>query len=107
MSPGRGSSGNETWKREVMGLAGDKSDRARDKEINRKFERQGRRLNRGRMRNAAGGFIVLVLIVVALQFTPYKDVPMDILRETMSFFQKLTTGKSGPAAPAEPDAKYW
>ena len=87
-----------------MGLAGDKSDRAREKEINRKFERQGRRLNRQWMRNAAGGFILLVVIVIALQFTSYKDVPMEIVSETMSFFKKLTTGKAGPA---EPDAKYW
>ena len=85
-------------------MAGDKSDRARDNEINRKFERQGRRLNRRWTRNAAGGFILFVVIVIALQFTPYKDVPMDIVSETMSFFQKFTTGKS---APAEPDAKYW
>jgi hypothetical protein len=88
----------------VTDLAGDKSDRARDKEINRKFEQQGRRLNRGWLRNAASGFFVFVLIMVALQFTPYKDVPKDILKAAKNFIQKLTTGK---AAPAEPDAKYW
>ncbi len=88
-------------------MARDKSDRARDKEINRKFEQQGRRLNRRWMRNAASGFIVFVLILVALQFTPYKDVPMDILSAGKDFIQKLATGKSAPSGPAEPDAKYW
>ena len=85
-------------------MAREKSDRARDKEINRKFEQQGRRLNRRWMRNAASGLIVFVVIAIALQFTPYKDVPKDIFRAAKKLVQKLTTGESGPA---EPDPKYW
>jgi hypothetical protein len=88
----------------VTELAREKSDRARDKEINRKFEQQGRQLNRKWMRNAVSGFIVFVVIVIALQFTSYKDVPMDIFRTAKNFVQKLTTGKP---APAEADPKYW
>lgn len=85
-------------------MAKEKSDRAREKEINRKFEQQGRKLNRKRMRNAAGGFVLFVVIVVVLQFTPYKNIPMDVFEAAKGFVQKLTTGKS---APAERDAKYW
>lgn len=81
-----------------------KSERARDKEINRKFERQQRQLNRKWMRNAASGFLVLIIIVIVLQFTPYRDVPMDIFSAAKGLVIKLTSGKS---APAEPNPKYW
>lgn len=84
-------------------MAGEKSDRARDKEISRKFERQGRRLNRKWMRNAVRGIVLLALILAALQFTPYRDVPMEILDAAKGFFQKLTSGRS---APVEPAPKY-
>jgi len=85
-------------------MAGKKNDRAREKEINRKFELQQRRLNRKWTRNAVGGIILLVIIIAALRFTPYRDLPMDIFEAAKDFVSGLT---SGGAAPVEPDPQYW
>ena len=85
-------------------MAKNESDRDHDKEINRKFEMQGRSLNRKRMRNAASGIIVLVVIIVALRFTPYRDLPMDIIKAAKNFVSSLTSGRS---APIEKDPQYW
>jgi hypothetical protein len=85
-------------------MAGTGSKRARDKEINRAFEKQQRRLNRKWTRNAASGFIVLVLVLILLQFTPYRRVPFRIFNAAKGFVKNLTTGK---AKPAEPDPTYW
>jgi len=85
-------------------MAREKSDRARDREINRKFEEQGRRLNRKRMRNALGGIVLLVVILVVLQFTPYRDLPRDIFDAAKDFVLNLTSDQRGPA---EPDPQYW
>ena len=85
-------------------MAKGKGDRARDKEINRKFEEQGRRLQRKWRGNAVKGIVALVLLLIALQFTPYRDVPKDVLEKAIEFFQGLTSGGSGPR---EPDPKYW
>lgn len=75
-----------------------------DKEISRKFASQGKALNRKRYMNAVGGIILLVLIIAALRFTPYRDVPTRILDSAKDFIKELTSGTS---APAEPDPKYW
>ena len=85
-------------------MTAQKSERARDREVNRKFEKQQRRLNRKWMRNAASGLVILIIIVIALQFTPYRDVPMDILSAAKGLIVKLTSGRS---VPAEPDPEYW
>ena len=85
-------------------MAKEKSDRARDKEINRKFEEQGRRLQRKWRGNAVKGIVALVLLLIALQFTPYKDVPRDVLEKAIELFRGLTSDNSGSR---EPDPKYW
>jgi hypothetical protein len=85
-------------------MAKAKGDRARDREINRKFEEQGKRLNRRWARNAVSGIVLLIVAAIVLQFTPYRDLPEDIFNAARSFLQGLTSGKS---APAEPDPKYW
>jgi hypothetical protein len=85
-------------------MAKGKSDRARDREINEKFEQQGKRLNRRWMRNAVSGIALLIVAAIVLQFTPYSDLPGDIFNAAKGFLQGLTSGKS---APSEPDPKYW
>jgi hypothetical protein len=90
--------------REVRYMARKKSDRARDREINERFEQQGRRLKRKWSRNAVGGLILLIVAAIVLQFTPYRDLPGDIFDAAKGFLQSLTSGKS---APVEPDPKYW
>ena len=87
-----------------MVMAGKRSERARDKEINRKFEKQGRRLNRQWMRNAMGGIILIVVVIIVLQFTPYRNLHLDIIDAAKRFVKSLT---SGNVAPTEPDPKYW
>jgi len=81
-----------------------RSERARDKEVNRKFEKQGRRLNRQWARNAVSGFVLLVIIVIVLQFTPYRDIPLDIFHAAKRLVTGMTSGK---AAPVEPNPQYW
>ncbi len=85
-------------------MARKKSGQTHDKELDRQFEKQGRRLNRKRMRNAVSGIVVLVVILVVLQFTPYRDIHLDIFNAAKNFVTRLT---SGPAAPVEPDPQYW
>ncbi len=68
------------------------------------FERQMRQLNRKRFRNAIGGLVLLAAIVLALQFTPYRDIHRDVIRAAKDLIGSLT---SGPDAPIEPDPKYW
>lgn len=88
----------------VKEMGARKSEKGRDKDINRRFERQQRRLNRKWMKHAVSGFVVLTIIVIALQFTPYRDVPMDLVSAAKNLVVKLTSGTS---APAEPDPQYW
>ena len=85
-------------------MARKSSEQASNEEINRKFERQQRRLNRRWLRNAVSGFVVLAAIALALQFTPYKDVPRDIFEMVKNLVKSFTPGKS---TPREPDPKYW
>lgn len=85
-------------------MAQGKSERLRDKEVNRKFEKEQRRLNRRWTRNAVSGIVLLVVIVVALQFTPYRNFHLDILDAAKNAVKKFTSGSSGPV---EPNPKYW
>ena len=85
-------------------MAGKKSDLARERETNEKFEKQLRRLNRKRMRHVASGILVLALIIVALRFTRYRTLPMDIFKAAKKLVSNFT---SGPAAPSEPDVVNW
>jgi hypothetical protein len=85
-------------------MARDKSDRARDREVNERFERQGKRLNRKWTRNAVSGIVLLIVAAIVLQFTPYSDLPRDIFDAAKGFLESLTSGES---APAEGDPKYW
>jgi hypothetical protein len=56
------------------------------------------------MRNAVSGIVVLVVIFVVLQFTPYRDIHLEIFNAAKNLVTRLT---SGPAAPVEPDPQYW
>jgi hypothetical protein len=85
-------------------MADRRSERAKDREIDRKFERQQIRLNRKWTKNALSGFILLVIILVALQFTPYRGIHAEIIDAAKDLIGRLTSGKS---APAEPSPKYW
>lgn len=84
-------------------MAGKKRD-MRDEEINRAFEAQQRRLNRRRLRSVIGGLILLGAILFALQFTPLRDIPGDMLRAAKGLVSSFTSGSS---APKEPDPQYW
>ena len=81
-----------------------RSERARDKEVNRQFEKQGRRLNRQWTRNAISGVVILIILIIVLQFTPYRDIPMDVFNAAKRFVTGVTSGK---AAPVEPNPTYW
>ena len=85
-------------------MAQKKRERNSDKQINKMFERQQRQLNRKWFRNAIGGVVLLAAVWIALQFTPYRNIHRDVIRVAKSVIGKLT---SGPAAPAEPNPKYW
>jgi len=80
------------------------NEKAKDKQINKMFERQQRDLNKKRFRNAIGGLILLAAIVVALQFTPYRNIHRDVIRAAKNLIASLTSGSN---APVEPDPKYW
>ncbi len=66
------------------------------------FERQQRRLNRGRILRRLGGLILLAAAVVALQFTPYRNLPREIVQSGLKFISGFFSG-----GPSEPDPKYW
>ncbi len=80
-------------------------DQVHDKETDRKFQQQQRRLNRKWTRNAVSGIVVLAVAFVILQFTPYRDLPYEIFDTVKNAVQNFFS--SGPAAPAEPNPKYW
>jgi len=48
--------------------------------------------------------VALVLLLIALQFTPYKDVPRDVLEKVIELFRGLTSDNSSSR---EPDPQYW
>ncbi len=75
-----------------------------DQQFNRVFERQQRRLNRKWLMNAIGGLVLLIVVLIALQFTPYKNLPLDVFNAAKDSVKSLL---SGPAAPKEPSPKYW
>ena len=90
-------------KYEVIGMARKKTDQD-DEQFNRMFERQQRRLNRKWLTNAVGGLILLIVILIALQFTPYRNLPSDIFNAAKDTVKNLV---SGPSVPKEPSPKYW
>jgi len=73
-------------------------------QTDRKFEKQMRQLNRKRLRHAIGGLLVLAAIVLALQFTPYRNIHRDVIRAAKGLLESLTAGAD---APVEPNPKYW
>ncbi|MBI5115691.1 hypothetical protein HZA56_04410 [Candidatus Poribacteria bacterium] len=77
---------------------------ANDRQVNEMFERQNRRLNQKRFINAVTGIALLAAILIALQFTPYRDVPRNVIKAAASFIKDFTSESS---APKESDAKYW
>ena len=85
-------------------MAGKKRGQAKDDRTDKAFERQMRQLNRKRFGHAIGGLVLLAAILVALQFTPYRDIHRDVFRAAKNLITSLT---SGPDAPIEPDPKYW
>ncbi|RJP71556.1 MAG: hypothetical protein C4532_07290 [Candidatus Abyssobacteria bacterium SURF_17] len=80
------------------------NDQKEDREINRRFEKQQRSLNRRWFINAITGIILLAAIVIGLQFTPYRNVPRDIFDTAKGFVKSLTSGSS---ATKEPNPQYW
>ena len=56
------------------------------------------------MRNAMSGIILIVVVIIVLQFTPYRNLHLDIIDAAKRFVKSLT---SGNVAPTEPDPKYW
>jgi hypothetical protein len=66
------------------------------------FERQQRSLNRKRNLQRLVGIAILVAIYLALQLTPYRDLPRDAFNSAVKF----VTGFFG-SGPAEPDPTYW
>lgn len=88
---------------EVNGMARKKTDQ-HDQQFNRMFERQQRRLNRKWLTHAVGGLILLIVILIALQFTPYRNLPRDIFNTAKDTVKNLL---SGPHVPKEPNPKYW
>ena len=90
-------------KYEVIGMARKKTDQD-DEQFNRVFERQQRRLNRKWLTNAVGGLILLIVILIALQFTPYRNLPRDVFNAAKDTVKNLV---SGPSVPKEPNPKYW
>lgn len=84
-----------------------KYDRKHERDINKKFEAQGRRLKRKWQSKTVGWIVGLAILIGALQFTPYRDIPMDIVHLAINTIQKLTSGGSGGGSGGEPDPKYW
>lgn len=72
-------------------------------DVNRMFERQQRRLNRKRLVQTLIGIGLLAAVVLALQVTPYRDLPRDIVTSGVKWVKGFF---SGPGVP-EPDPKYW
>ncbi len=85
-------------------MARKRSEDADAAQANRMFERQQRRLNRRWLANAVSGLVILIIIIVALQFTRYRNIHLEIIDAAKNFVKSLT---SGPAAPKEPNPKYW
>ena len=85
-------------------MARKKSDQANDKEINLKFERQQRQLNRKWMRNAISGIVFLIVIILALQFNPYRNIHLEIFSAAKSLVKNFTSGKH---VTVEPNPQYW
>jgi hypothetical protein len=85
-------------------MARKRSEGADAQQTNRTFERQQRRLNRRWLANAVSGLVLLIIIIVALQFTPYRNIHRDIFDAAKSLLKSLTSGSS---TPKEPDPKYW
>jgi hypothetical protein len=73
-------------------------------QTDKKFEKQMRQLNRKRLRHAIEGLLVLAAILLALQFTPYRNIHRDVIRAAKGLLESLT---AGPDAPVEPNPKYW
>ncbi|UCD58007.1 MAG: hypothetical protein JSV16_02520 [Candidatus Hydrogenedentota bacterium] len=85
-------------------MAFENDKRAKDERINRAFERQQRRLNRKWFRNAVSGLILVAALLLALQFTPYRNLHRDIIKAAKDLVRGMTSGTAGPT---EPDPKYW
>jgi hypothetical protein len=77
---------------------------ANDRQVNEMFERQNRRLKQKRFINAVTGIALLAAILIALQFTAYRNIPRKVIKAAASFIKGFTSGSS---APKESDAKYW
>jgi hypothetical protein len=71
-------------------------------DIDTMFEKQQRRLNRKRLLQSILGIAVLVAAYLALQLTPYRDLPREVFDSTLEFVTGVFSG-----GPSEPDAKYW
>lgn len=74
-----------------------------DVQLDRAFEAQQRRLNRKWTRNALSGLVLLVVIFIALQFTPYHDIHKVAFNAVKNFVSGLTSGSGR----SEPNPKYW
>jgi len=72
-------------------------------QMNQMFERQQRRLNRNRLVRSLTGIALLIAAFLLLQLTPYRDVPLNILKSTLN----LVTGFLSDKQANEPDAQYW
>ncbi|MBI4832482.1 MAG: hypothetical protein HY801_13230 [Candidatus Lindowbacteria bacterium] len=85
-------------------MAKKETEHGNDRQIDRMFERQKRQLNQKRLINAVGGAVLLAAILIALRFTPYRNVPREIIKTAADFVKGLTSGAS---AQKETDPKYW
>ncbi len=75
----------------------------RNDDVNQVFERQQRALNRRRFVNVFGAIFLLIVILVILRFTPYRNVHLELIDAAKAFLKNLTS----ETAPAERDPKYW
>lgn len=85
-------------------MARKKRKETNDKQLDRMFEKQQRRLNRKWFINAVSAIILLAAILAALQFTPYRNIHLELIEAARSLVKSLSSGSS---APSEADPKYW
>ncbi|GAB4331968.1 MAG: hypothetical protein Kow0099_03570 [Candidatus Abyssubacteria bacterium] len=74
-----------------------------DVQLDRAFEAQQRRLNRKWTRNALSGVVLLIVVFIALQFTPYHDIH----KVAFTAIKNLVSGLTSGSLQNEPDPKYW
>lgn len=91
--------------REIGGdrMARKDTDEKRNEEVNRAFEQQQRWLNRKWTRNAVSGLVLLIIIAVVLQFTPYRDAPREAFEAALSWAKGFSSGSKH----VEPNPQYW